>query len=89
MMKATNNGIPKNPKTLPERIRFMRGERSQEAFADRLNDTRVRKAVPASSIRQAMISRYEQGNEMPSPWVLYRMARAGHTTIEWILTGVK
>ena len=88
---STSNGksIPTNPKTFAERVRFLRGERTQIDYADRLNNIRVRKAVPSSAIRQAMISRYESGKEIPSPWVLYRIASEGEKPMEWVLAGEK
>jgi len=73
--------------TLPERLRRIRGDQLQREFAVKLNTTKVPESVPPSRIHQAMISRYERGQEMPSAWTLYRMARASNTTIEWLLTG--
>jgi len=85
-MTPTNIAIPKLT-SLAERIRFIRGARSQREFAERLNKIKVHKAVPDSRIHQAMISRYERGQEMPSPWTLYRIAWSASTKMEWLLTG--
>lgn len=76
----------KRPKNIPERIRHIRGYRSQTAFAELLNSLRI-KCIPKSRITQPMISRYEQGVEIPKPFILLRIAKAGDTTVEWILTG--
>ena len=81
--------IPRDPKTVGQRIRVIRGDMSQSAFATHLNTMKVPKRLPESKIAQAMISRYEKEIEIPSPYVLVRIARAGDTTIEWILTGLK
>jgi len=65
----------KEPKTLGERIRFLRGDMTQTEFADILR------------IKQAMISRYESDKETPSPRVLLRIGQFSNRTIEWLLTG--
>jgi len=65
----------KQPKTLGERIRFLRGDMTQVEFADILR------------IKQAMVSRYEASVMSPSPNVLLRIARFGACSIEWLLTG--
>ena len=87
MSNSNRNTFPKSPKTLAARIRFLRGDRTQIEYADHLNRIRVRKAVPKSSVRQAMISRYESGKEIPSPWVMYRIAGEGGKPMEWVLAG--
>ena len=81
--------IPKKPKSVGGRIRLIRGGRTQERFAAELNAITFPQAdrVPCSRIAQAMISRYEGGSEVPNPYALLRLARAGNTSIEWILTG--
>lgn len=69
------NQKKKDPKTLGERIRFIRGDLTQSEFADILR------------IKQAMISRYEADKETPSPRVLLRIAQFSSRSIEWLLTG--
>lgn len=63
------------PKTLGDRLRFLRGDLTQSEFADIL------------AIKQAMISRYEANKETPSPRVLLRIGQFTNRTIEWLLTG--
>jgi len=63
------------PKTLGQRVRFLRGDLTQSEFADILR------------IKQAMISRYEADKETPSPKVLLRIATFSGKSIEWLLTG--
>lgn len=58
-----------------ERIRSVRGKRTQEEFAKVLG---VRK--------QNYISRYER-NRIPSADLLLRIARIGRVSIDWLLTG--
>lgn len=65
----------KEPKSLGERIRFLRGDMTQSEFADILR------------IKQAMISRYEANKETPSPKVLLRISQFCNRSIEWLLTG--
>lgn len=65
----------KEPKTLGERIRFLREDMTQSEFADILR------------IKQAMISRYEADKETPSPKVLLRIGQFSARSIEWLLTG--
>ncbi len=65
----------KEPKTLGERVRVLRGDLTQSEFADILR------------IKQAMISRYEADKEIPSPKVLLRIAEFSGRSIEWLLTG--
>jgi len=65
----------KEPKTLGERIRFLRGDMIQVEFADIL------------LIKQAMISRYESDRDTPSPRVLLRIGKFSNCTLEWLLTG--
>jgi transcriptional regulator with XRE-family HTH domain len=70
-----DKGKKKDPKTLGERIRYLRGDMTQSEFADILR------------IKQAMISRYEANKETPSPKVLLRIAQFSNRSIEWLLTG--
>ena len=49
------NTKKKDPKTLGERIRYLRGDLTQSEFADILR------------IKQAMVSRYEADKETPPP----------------------
>ena len=70
-----NNKSTKEPKTLGERIRFLRGDLTQSEFADILR------------IKQAMVSRYEADKETPSPKVLLRVAQFCGKSMEWLLTG--
>jgi len=67
--------IKKSPKTLGERIRFLRGDLTQTRFAEILN------------IKQAMISRYEADKETPSPKILLRLSEYSSKPMEWLLTG--
>ena len=57
-----------------ERIRQVRGDRTQEDFA---------KSV---GILQGTLSKYERG-ATPAPAVLLEIARVGGTSVEWLLTG--
>lgn len=66
-----------SPTKVGERIRSIRGERTQTEFAKYLN---VRK--------QNYISRYERGR-IPSPELLVKIADMGKVTIDWLLTGKK
>ncbi len=65
----------KEPKSLGERVRMLRGDLTQSDFAEALN------------IKQAMISRYEADKETPSPRVLLRIAQYSGKSMEWLLTG--
>lgn len=67
--------MKKVPKTLGQRIRFIRAGLTQVELADALG------------IRQAMISRYEADKEVPSPRVLLSMAVYSGKSMEWLLTG--
>jgi transcriptional regulator with XRE-family HTH domain len=58
-----------------ERIRAVRGKKTQTEFAEALG---VKK--------QNYISRYERGR-IPSPDLLVRIARMGRVSIDWLLTG--
>lgn len=58
-----------------ERIRAVRGKKTQTEFAETLG---VKK--------QNYISRYERGR-IPSPDLLVRIARMGRVSIDWLLTG--
>lgn len=60
-----------------ERIRAVRGKRTQTEFAKALG---VKK--------QNYISRYERGR-IPSPDLLVRIAEMGRVSIDWLLTGKK
>jgi transcriptional regulator with XRE-family HTH domain len=66
----------KNPTTLGQRIKQVRGEMTQGEFADLIR------------IKQAMISRYEAEKETPSPRILLRIAQVHGTSIAWLLTGM-
>jgi transcriptional regulator with XRE-family HTH domain len=61
--------------TIGERIREMRAKMTQVKFAE------------AVEIKQAMVSRYEANREVPSPKILFRMAKFTGKTVEWVLTG--
>lgn len=64
-------------KAIGNRIRQIRGKRTQEQFAVRLN-------VP----KQNYISRYERGR-IPNPQLLVDIAHLGRVSVDWILTGRK
>lgn len=64
-----------SPQKVGERIRAVRGNRTQEKFAKAIG---VRK--------QNYISRYERGR-IPSPELLVRIAKMGGVSIDWLLTG--
>ena len=66
--------ISVDPKALGERIKTVRGARSQADLASSVG------------IRQNYIARYEKG-VMPSPNILLRISYALDVTIEWLLTG--
>jgi len=65
----------KEPKTLGERIRHVRGDLTQLEFSEIVR------------IKQAMVSRYEVDHEIPSPRVLLKISRFCGRSIEWLLTG--
>lgn len=64
-----------SPQKVGERIRAVRGKRTQTEFAKALG---VKK--------QNYISRYERGR-IPSPDLLVRIAEMGRVSIDWLLTG--
>jgi transcriptional regulator with XRE-family HTH domain len=64
-----------SPEKVGERIRAVRGKRTQTEFAKTIG---VKK--------QNYISRYERGR-IPSPDLLLRIATTGRVSIDWILTG--
>lgn len=64
-----------SPQKVGERIRAVRGKRTQTEFAKALG---VKK--------QNYISRYERGR-IPSPDLLVRIAEMGKVSIDWLLTG--
>ncbi len=66
-----------SPIKVGERIRSVRGTKTQTEFADVLG---VKK--------QNYISRYERGR-IPSPDLLVRIAGIGRVTTDWLLTGKK
>jgi transcriptional regulator with XRE-family HTH domain len=66
-----------SPQKVGERIRAVRGKRTQTEFAKALG---VKK--------QNYISRYERGR-IPSPDLLVRIAEMGRVSIDWLLTGKK
>jgi len=57
-----------------ERIRRIRGQQTQQEFAEGIG------------VLQGTLSKYERGTT-PDPEVLRRIARAGGTSVEWLLTG--
>lgn len=57
------------------RLRLLRGELSQEAFARQLG------------LRRPVYRRYETGERNPPIDMLIKLARFGRTTIDWIVTG--
>jgi len=67
--------ITKEPKTLAERIRYLRGDMSQKEFGE---------IIGAS---QGMISNYEGHHEIPTAKKLLGIARFANCSIEWLLTG--
>lgn len=64
-----------SPEKVGERIRAVRGKRTQTEFA---------KAIGVK--KQNYISRYERGR-IPSPDLLLKIATTGRVSIDWILTG--
>ncbi|MFY9268533.1 MAG: helix-turn-helix transcriptional regulator [Candidatus Manganitrophaceae bacterium] len=64
-----------SPEKVGERIRLVRGNRTQTEFAKALG---VKK--------QNYISRYERGR-IPAPDLLVRIAEMGKVSIDWLLTG--
>jgi len=66
-----------SPDKVGERIRAVRGKRTQTEFAKILG---VKK--------QNYISRYERGR-IPSPDLLVRVASLGRISTDWLLTGRK
>ncbi|MBI3803127.1 MAG: helix-turn-helix transcriptional regulator [Nitrospirae bacterium] len=64
-----------SPMEVGERIRSVRGKRTQTEFAEAIG---VKK--------QNYISRYERGR-IPSPDLLVRIARMGRVSTDWLLTG--
>lgn len=66
-----------SPIKVGERIRAVRGKKTQTEFANILG---VKK--------QNYISRYERGR-IPSPDLLVRIAGIGRVTTDWLLTGRK
>jgi transcriptional regulator with XRE-family HTH domain len=66
-----------SPAKVGERIRAIRGNRTQTEFAKELG---VRK--------QNYISRYERGR-IPSPNLLAKIAEMGRVSVDWLLVGKK
>lgn len=66
-----------SPLEVGERIRSVRGKKTQTEFAKALG---VKK--------QNYISRYERGR-IPSPDLLVRIAQMGRVSTDWLLTGEK
>lgn len=64
-----------SPMEVGERIRSVRGKKTQTEFAKALG---VKK--------QNYINRYERGR-IPSPDLLVRIARIGRVSTDWLLTG--
>ncbi len=66
---------PVSPEAVGERIRAVRGKRTQTEFA---------KAIGVK--KQNYISRYERGR-IPAPDLLVQIAKTGRVSIDWLLTG--
>lgn len=64
-----------SPAKVGERIRAVRGKRTQTEFA---------KVIGVK--KQNYISRYERGR-IPSPDLLVQIAKTGRVSIDWLLTG--
>lgn len=62
------------PVNLGERVAWIRGPRTQAEFARLVG------------VKQSTLSKYERGMS-PDPAVLHRIAVAGRTSMEWLLTG--
>jgi transcriptional regulator with XRE-family HTH domain len=60
---------------LPNRIKFLRGGRTQEEFGEILG------------ISKATISKYESGIAIPSSDILRKIASIGNKGIDWLLRG--
>lgn len=66
---------PISPEAVGERIRAVRGKRTQTEFA---------RAIGVK--KQNYISRYERGR-IPAPDLLVQIAKTGRVSIDWLLTG--
>lgn len=60
---------------LPNRIKFLRGGRTQEEFGEILG------------VSKATISKYESGFAIPSSDILRKIASIGNKGIDWLLRG--
>jgi transcriptional regulator with XRE-family HTH domain len=60
---------------LPNRIKFLRGERTQKEFGEILG------------VSKAAISKYESGIAIPSSDILRKIAFIGNKEIDWLLRG--
>jgi transcriptional regulator with XRE-family HTH domain len=60
---------------LPNRIKFLRGGRTQQEFGEILG------------VSKATISKYESGIAIPSSDILRKIASIGNKEIEWLLRG--
>lgn len=69
------DGLNRYKKGIGERIKLLRGGRSQSAFAAELK------------ISLPSLQRYEYGDRLPQGSVLDRIASAGGRSVDWILTG--
>ena len=73
--KRSDSGI--DLQGIGERIRQLRGQITQEAFARAL------------SISQAQLSKYELGQTAPPLGVLTKLSEKGGGSVDWILMGKK
>lgn len=64
-----------SPKQVGQRIRLIRGKKTQTAFARLMG-----------VYKQNYISRYEHGR-VPSPRLLIKLADYGRVTLDWLLAG--
>jgi len=69
------DGLRNHKKAVGDRIRGLRGDVSQTAFAERL------------SISLPTLQRYEYGERMPKGPVLERLSLVSGRSVNWILTG--
>lgn len=82
-VKKKGQGRPRRSETgldlavLGERIRKLRGERTQEVFAGLMG------------VSQAQLSKYELGQSAPPLGFLARLARDSGRSVDWILLGTE
>ena len=80
-VKKRNSGRPRRSdaeidlRILGARLRQLRGERTQEDFAQRLR------------ISQAQLSKYERGQSAPPLGLLVRLSKEFGRSVDWMLTG--